>query len=61
MGRDRSVGLCGSLVSVGLYNTWCSGNRVKSKMNRCASINEDEFCLAFVVVVNPLIDLLEKG
>ena len=45
---------------VGSYNTWCSGNGVRSKMNLCTSVDKDEFCLAFVVVVNPLIDMLEK-
>ena len=59
-GGNRLVGLCGSLGSAGLYDGWCSDNGVRSEMNLCASVNKDEFCLSFVVVGNPLIDILKK-
>ena len=59
-GRDRLVGLCGSVGLVGLYNSWCSDNGVGSEINPCASVDEDKFSLSFVVKGNPLIDIMKK-
>ena len=60
MGRDRSVGLCGSLGLAGSYDNWRSNNGVRSEMNLCGSVDKDEFGLSFVVVTNPLIDIIKK-
>ena len=59
MGRNRSVGLCGSKGLAGLYGSRRS-NRMRAKLNLCPSVDKDEFSLTFVVIINLLINVLFK-